>query len=531
MNTGHDTFGDSDRLNANSVYSKKTKYKEIERRTDMRRSLANKKILICGLALLGLVIIILLIAKSVRPSINLNDYLTIETTGYEGYGTATARIDWDAVEEKYGSKISITGAAQQKYGGFMMMMTPMDVIRDNVSVKLDKNSNLSNDDVITYEWDISEKLSKYVKNKIKYTNDSFVVSNLSSIGTFDAFSDVIVSYSGIAPDGVANISYNGSDLSANDFSIDKNKGLSNGDVIKVFINSNNIDQYANNLGKIPAEFEKSYTVNGLDSYITKVSEIDSDTLKEMQLKAAEVFHDKEVSRMGEWEELISFTYLGCYLHKAVKPIFMGANNEIYLVFRVRMHNTFSNNGDTYDRENDFYWFIKYRDLIMNGNGPISVDLSSYIIPSSQYTIDSGIKSGWSMFYWYYNGYETIEDLENAIRPSDSYSSEEDFSNEYDINVVGQHSEKKHEKSDSESNEQQDDPSDSNDSDNSDSVIKTGGTITVTHNVNIRDGASEEANKIGIGYVGESFDLIEQTNGWCKILYKNQEAYVKADYVE
>lgn len=60
---------------------------------------------------------------------------------------------------------------------------------------------------------------------------------------------------------------------------------------------------------------------------------------------------------------------------------------------------------------------------------------------------------------------------------------------------------------------------------------TGGTITVKENVNIRETASETGNKLGVAYRGEQFELIEKANGWCKIKYKGQEAFVKADFVE
>lgn len=60
---------------------------------------------------------------------------------------------------------------------------------------------------------------------------------------------------------------------------------------------------------------------------------------------------------------------------------------------------------------------------------------------------------------------------------------------------------------------------------------TGGKITIKENVNIRESASETANKLGVAYRGDSFDLIEKKDGWCKITYNGKEAYVKADFVE
>ncbi len=64
-----------------------------------------------------------------------------------------------------------------------------------------------------------------------------------------------------------------------------------------------------------------------------------------------------------------------------------------------------------------------------------------------------------------------------------------------------------------------------------SSLKPGDKITVKENVNVRKSASESGEKIATAYRGEQFELIELSNGWCKIKYKGEEAFVKADYVE
>lgn len=59
----------------------------------------------------------------------------------------------------------------------------------------------------------------------------------------------------------------------------------------------------------------------------------------------------------------------------------------------------------------------------------------------------------------------------------------------------------------------------------------GSNITVTENVNVRASASETGDKIATAHRGDQFELVEESNGWCKINYKGQEAYIKADYVQ
>lgn len=58
-----------------------------------------------------------------------------------------------------------------------------------------------------------------------------------------------------------------------------------------------------------------------------------------------------------------------------------------------------------------------------------------------------------------------------------------------------------------------------------------GTVTAATNINVRASASETAERLGVLAGGETVDLYANENGWCKIKYRGQIAYVKADYVE
>lgn len=61
---------------------------------------------------------------------------------------------------------------------------------------------------------------------------------------------------------------------------------------------------------------------------------------------------------------------------------------------------------------------------------------------------------------------------------------------------------------------------------------TTGTVTVKENVRIRSAASENGEKLGTAYVGEKLEVImKQADGWTKIKYNGQTAYVKSEFVE
>lgn len=57
-----------------------------------------------------------------------------------------------------------------------------------------------------------------------------------------------------------------------------------------------------------------------------------------------------------------------------------------------------------------------------------------------------------------------------------------------------------------------------------------GTVTATTNLNVRAAASETAERLGVLAGGASLELLGNENGWCKVNYNGQVAYVKADYV-
>lgn len=65
-----------------------------------------------------------------------------------------------------------------------------------------------------------------------------------------------------------------------------------------------------------------------------------------------------------------------------------------------------------------------------------------------------------------------------------------------------------------------------------SLAQTTGTVTVKENVRVRASANENGEKLGTAYIGEKLEVImKQADGWTKIKYNGQTAYVKSDYVE
>lgn len=58
-----------------------------------------------------------------------------------------------------------------------------------------------------------------------------------------------------------------------------------------------------------------------------------------------------------------------------------------------------------------------------------------------------------------------------------------------------------------------------------------GQVTATTNINVRLAPSQDAARLGILTGGDSVDLLERADGWCKVIYGGQIGYVKEEYVQ
>lgn len=58
-----------------------------------------------------------------------------------------------------------------------------------------------------------------------------------------------------------------------------------------------------------------------------------------------------------------------------------------------------------------------------------------------------------------------------------------------------------------------------------------GQVTATTNINVRLAPSQEASKLGVLTGGDTVELLERADGWCKISYNGQIGYVKEEYVQ
>lgn len=386
---------------------------------------------VVGTSLL-IAIVISVLSIFIKPKIDLNNYINVSFEGYDTVGRAVVELDREKLCQNYGKKIS-------KKLGISENAAIESFLKDCVYVSLDKSEGLSNGEQIKLKWECNDQnVLKNYGYVLKYEDVEYTVSGLKEAEMFDLFEGVEVKFEGISPNGEAYIDEDSISIEADyvNFEIDQDSGLSNGDIVTVTATmyGEDVEQYClTNYGKIPSALSKQYTVDGLNSYVSKIAEVSEKSLKEMQSQAQDVYNAEVAENWDEedGETLNSLDYQGCYLLTHKSDDSWEDHNIFYLVYKVQIHNTFKSGKKKYDKTNSIYWYISYKNLLVNNKGETSVDVLDYIETSNSVEIDSGLDDGWSTKTWYYDGYESLDKLYEDVVTSNAaeYNHEENINGE------------------------------------------------------------------------------------------------------
>lgn len=367
--------------------------------TDKLKKISKKTWGIIG-ACVALVLVLLIVIALHKPTVNLNDYLKVTYGGYDGGGVAYTEIDWNSMKEDFENKISYKRGMAQ-IGG----MTPIDIIMEYTNANIEgKNEKLSNGDKVSYTWKVDkDAIAKLIKCKIKYSDGSKKVSGLKEMELFDPFKNLKVTFSGVEPNGEADIEYNGDMLSEYDFTCDKTSGLKNGDKIKISL-TEDAGYYVDQYNKAPSVLEKEYKVKNLGKYLSKIKEVDTDGMNSARAKA-----QKSISDMVDyWSEDVTLdkvSYAGDYLQVA-KDSDDYTKNYYGVIYQINAHIQ-PDGGQRKDVVS--YYSMKFENVIVGGDGKCEIDLDEYDVPYDDFSVEvtSGDLSSGS---YSFDGYQTLEEL-------------------------------------------------------------------------------------------------------------------------
>lgn len=336
-----------------------------------------------------ILIALMVIISNVTHTINLDKYVTVETEGYDGYGRARVSMNWGEIYSNYYDKVYFKGQAKKEYGDEIDYMSPLDVIRDYVEVELSKNEYLSNDEEIEYTWTVDEKLFDLVKCKLKYKGDTIKVSDLKMAGTFDAFADLEVTFTGNSPFGYLEYKYTGDELNYYDFSCDKSNELVNGDIVTIKINRTDIEYMVETIGMLPRKMENTYEVSGLPEYITSYDKISADFINGLKSEMEDKVYASVANSFSSTTSVSDVKYAGYIFEVAKNLQYYSEVNRLFVIYS----GVISDSNGKFETQT-VYFPVRFTN-VMNVNGEFKYDKASGVLGNSRLSNNSSYVAGYT----------------------------------------------------------------------------------------------------------------------------------------
>lgn len=347
-------------------------------------------------------------------TIDVADYLKYDIDGFSGEGELTYEIDYDALIEDNKALKDCTSSKVKKA----------------IKGKWDKVSEIKNGDEINFEWDISDKKIEEEYN-VRFEADDIevVVKDLKEIPKLDPFDYVEVKFSGIAPNGNAEMTVNTADLPVEEleFSIREAHGLSNGDEVTISLRNKDAEKICKEKGYKLTETTKTYTVEGLEEYVMSVDDIDNETIDSLKDQAEDLFFAKT-----DWaeDEVVTdcslYGYYFVHLKDGLKPDYIHDKaNIIYLILQISVEHS---SGTV-----RYFYYVSFEDLIKAQDGKVRADdLYKNTYPTGYCILDTLALDAFmderGENHHYYVGFlKTSEIYMDVIRPyGDYYNIEKSF---------------------------------------------------------------------------------------------------------
>ena len=372
--------------------------------------------------IVGIAVVILLLVLAMgyaffprRTKINLDKYVSLSFSGYDGYGEAKINFDEEHFLKDFKKKVKLKKKRDAFSNALFSEYSPEAFLYDfyisgNWTVD-GENGKYKNGDKVHLTWSVDkDKIEEDFKVKIKDAGQEYTVKDLEKVETFDAFEDFKIEFSGSAPDGTAQ--WNGSDIMDGSkglyFTVDPQYGLSNGDKVTVKIDpKENLNSFVQKTGKAPQEMEKVFTVEGLPAYIDSASKLDDATLTSMKGEVEDQIKSN-IAREDDAVQLLSAEYQGYYfLNAKNKSAYI--KNIFYPVYKVTVRVTLAEQN--FVKDYSFYTSAAFRNIMEDKDGKVNVDLNEMSTLFHNYVIDTGV-GDWYTKKYYLDGFETLDSLKN-----------------------------------------------------------------------------------------------------------------------
>lgn len=349
-----------------------------------------KNKMILGAAGAAAVLLVIAVIIWMRPhKINLEEYVSISCSGYDGYGNARASLDQDALRqnlyeakgisydiEDYKSQEQIEEAAKKA--------VPLEECIASIELHISPGANIANGDELVVQISYNNELAKKQKIKFKGEEVKETAEGLKPIVEIDPFADLEVTFSGMAPYGYVDIQCNSNKeyIGKSSFNINPRDGLKNGDTVTVSIAADEEETVSH--GFVVTQKEQKYEVSGLEEMVGAYEDLPDDVLNKIRTEAEEVVYSTAGQRYDNNTLMKNLAYAG-YIMNTQKDNGGCIYNELYIIYKGEISNSQEEFGPI-----TVYYPVSFYDIITSGGefqytGSEQVMGSSSIPDSWMYT--------------------------------------------------------------------------------------------------------------------------------------------------
>ena len=305
--------------------------------------------------------------------IDLRDVVSVTYSGCDTQGVAEISADWEEINSSVLKK-----------------KTDRQAFEHQLEYTLDRTEGLSNGDELTLKVSYDPAVLEECRVRLRQDTLTFTVEGLEEMTILDFFADVKVTFEGTEPGGSAMVSNLSTDpfLQTVTYDISPVSDLSNGDTV-VLTAVYDADE-ATSLRIAPQATEKTYTVEGLTTYVRNPSELNQEALADLDQECqdvitarimgdpysryAELFYDFSGAMFDYFNRdkntpiIDSMKPVGIYVacRKQIEEV-DPENSFVGCIYQVDAHDGFQPGNRT------FYYYVRFDSVLRESDGSIVID--------------------------------------------------------------------------------------------------------------------------------------------------------------
>lgn len=343
-----------------------------------------------------LAVVLLSMTGCGKTKLDLAEGMVVTFSGPDGKGKADLDFPENDGTPTYVNTILESRKVQA--GDLMTWM----MIDQAITYDIEPSSHLSNGDVVTVSASVNESILENLDLSAKPFEMQVTVTGLQEVKEVDAFADFELIYSGISPD----LKVDCEDSREIDgvkvyYDIPTMGYMKEGDTVTVTAKLSDSAYFR------LKEETRTYTIEGVDKYLTDSAQLLPENMNAMREKADKVVAET-ISRWEGHFHYSGFEYVGYEFWSNDEGAIMRSPNAVYLYYRI----------DAGDEDGEFpvYYHVSFDYIVQHADGTQTVDVEDYGKSS-----DPGL---WSLL----KDFGTLEarSADNAGRSGKHYNIEKHF---------------------------------------------------------------------------------------------------------